>query len=248
MFEDGATDNNTGVVPGFVDVARQPYADLKVVAIEAQASGVSGTALDVSWTVRNDGIGVTDRASWQDEIRLSRNDDGTGEVASVRYTHLGTLQVGDSYRRTAVIDVPNGLSGQFFVSVKTADFGAPYEFVFTDNNVSEAAATTITLAPTPALQVTDIATLETSPEGELIDIAWRVTNAGAAPLDGSWTDRLVLVPLDTSKPSITVGSFTTTRALAIGESYQRTERFRLPERIEGAYTLTVVTNHNRGIY
>ncbi|WP_415233615.1 putative Ig domain-containing protein, partial [Pseudorhodobacter sp.] len=117
-----------------------------------------------------------------------------------------------------------------------------------DNNRSDAATVTVSLAPSADLRVTDLATLATAAEGQEIDLAWKVSNQGQADAVGSWTDRVLLIPLDTAKRPIIVGTYTTTRTLGVGQSYQRTERFRLPTKIEGAYTLTVVTNYDKGIY
>ncbi|MDN5787397.1 CARDB domain-containing protein, partial [Pseudorhodobacter sp.] len=248
VFEDGATANNRAIAPGNVDIARAAYADLAVRSIEAQATAVSGGQINVAWVVENKGLGLTDRSSWVDRVTLSRNPDGTGVISNQSFTHLGILPVGETYARSAAIDVPEGIAGTYYVTVVTAPYFGPYEFIFDDNNTSDAATVTISLSPSADLKVTDLATLETAAEGQEIDLAWRVTNQGQADAAGSWSDRVLLVPVDVSKPSIIVGTYTTERTLGVGQSYQRTERFRLPAKIEGAYRLTVVTNYNNGIY
>nr|WP_322865701.1 CARDB domain-containing protein [Aquicoccus sp. G2-2]MEA1112959.1 CARDB domain-containing protein [Aquicoccus sp. G2-2] len=245
VFENGATANNRAATPGPVDVTHAPYADLEVSSIAADATAQSGTALTLQWVVENDGIGLTNSAQWNDRIILARNPDGSGVVASQTYTHLGALAVGETYQRSGTITVPNGLEGTFYVRVET---GGPYEFVHDDNNASALREVSVTLAPSPDLQVVDIATLETASEGAEIDIAWRVVNAGEAAAEGRWNDRVMLVPIDASMPVIQLGSFVTERSLAAGGSYQRTERVLLPARTEGAYRLSIVTNYGSGIY
>ena len=245
VFENGKKANNRAEAANDVDVARKPYADLNLIGIEVAADAQSGQALNVAWTVRNDGIGLTDRTEWSDQIILSRNPDGSGHIASEYFTHLGALPVGELYRRTASIRVPDGVTGTVYVSVRT---GGPYEFVYTANNQSPFQEVQVALSPSADLKVNEIATLENATEGETIDIAWRVVNQGAAAVEGTWIDRVILQPLDSAKPAIVIGNFTNERRLEIGQAYQRTERFQLPDKIEGAYQLVVVTNYGGGVY
>ena len=126
--------------------------------------------------------------------------------------------------------------------------GGPFEFVHTDNNRSAAKAMAVTLSPSADLRVDDLAATATVHEGGTLDVAWRAVNDGEAEASGRWTDTLVLQPVDTTKPPITIGSFVNERILPAGQSYQRTERFTLPQRIEGVYRLVVTTNTDRGIY
>src|SRR5690606_26910334 len=88
VFENGETGNNLAAADHDVDVTAKPYADLKVVAIEAAASAVSGDMLQLSWTVRNDGIGLTDRTEWADEVVLSRDPAGNDVILRERFTHI----------------------------------------------------------------------------------------------------------------------------------------------------------------
>ena len=245
VFENGLTANNTALADNVTDVANAPYADLVLTDIEVAPDASSGGTLAIAWTVRNDGIGQTDRTQWTDQIILSRNPDGSGVVATERFTHLGALAVGASYRREAQIGLPDGLEGTFYIQAVT---GGPYEFIYTDNNRSGFVPVSVTLSPSPDLRVAEIATLETAVEGDVIDVAWRVVNEGAASATGTWTDTLVLEAIADGVSDIVIGSFTIDADLAPGQSYARTERFRLPDQIQGAYRLVVTTNVNGTLY
>ncbi|WP_415234604.1 CARDB domain-containing protein, partial [Pseudorhodobacter sp.] len=124
VFEDGKTANNRAVLAENVDVARAPYADLSVRSIQAQAVAVSGGQINVAWVVENTGIGATDRSSWTDTVTLSRSPSGTGVMATENFTHLGILPQGEIYARSAVIDIPEGIEGTYYVTVHTARHSA----------------------------------------------------------------------------------------------------------------------------
>src|SRR5207245_2032043 len=68
VFENGSETNNAAA-PAPFDVMPIPYADLRVTSVTAPATGESGRALPVEWTVANQGIGPTDRAQWSDTVQ-----------------------------------------------------------------------------------------------------------------------------------------------------------------------------------
>ncbi|MER9397477.1 LEPR-XLL domain-containing protein [Mesorhizobium sp. M0615] len=238
VFENGSEANNAATPGHPVDVVPIPYADLTVTDLVADASAQSGGRLNVSWTVKNQGVGVTDRDQWTDTITLI---DASGQaVADARFDHLGILANDASYTRSAQIVLPNGLSGPYRLVATT---GGVYEFVFTDNNARTSDTIEVTLAPSPDLTVTDVKVPASAIEGDTIDVSWTVTNNGQGVANGTWSDRIVLRPLaGTNLPDLQVGTFSFSGELAPGKSYTRTEQFRLPDKIEGLYRAFVVTN------
>ena len=58
VFENALEANNAAAAPVFFDVMPIPYADLVVDSVTPQAPGFSGQPLEVTWTVRNIGIGL----------------------------------------------------------------------------------------------------------------------------------------------------------------------------------------------
>ncbi|MCB1491569.1 MAG: hypothetical protein KDJ77_07195, partial [Rhodobiaceae bacterium] len=245
VFEAGSKANNKASVPHPVDIMPQPYADLVVTDISADATGQSGQLLTVGWTVVNQGIGVTDRSSWTDTVRLYADAGLTTLLKQYQFNRIGELAPDGSYDRTAQILLPDGIEGKVYLQVTT---GGPFEFIYTTNNASDVATSTIQLSPSPDLIVEEISATPDVVEGGVIDIAWRVKNQGLATAEGSWTDTVILRPLDTTKPPIVVGNFTTDSAVAAGLGYQRTERFVLPTKIEGPYRVVVTTNSRGTIY
>lgn len=49
----------------------KPYADLVVEGLSAEGNAVSGGVLNVSWSVSNQGIGITDKDTFSENIWLS---------------------------------------------------------------------------------------------------------------------------------------------------------------------------------
>jgi subtilase family serine protease len=249
VFENFNEANNTAGALHPIDVMPVAYADLRIDSVSAQAiSGVpsSGQPMRVSWTVSNQGIGITNTNQWSDSVWLSRNADGSGQVISFSgATHLGELDVGASYTRSINVTLPEGLEGTYYINVRT---GGPFEFIYGDNNTGSTSAIAVTLSRSPDLLVESISLPSTAQEGDLIDISWTVINQGQAPAAGVWTDTVILEPFD-GGATVTVGNFSYDRGnLDAGISYTRTEQVRLPSKIEGLYRLRVVTNASAQLY
>ena len=177
VFENGKKVNNTASTGHSVDIMPIPYADLTFTDVAAASEGASGQPLNVSWTIKNDGIGQTNLAQWSDVVYLTRNANGTDVVKSYTFDHIGNLGAGSSYQRSTDIIIPQGLSGNLYVFVST---GGPFEFTHGNNNTSAIKPVHITLSESLDLVVQDIQTYTTATEGDFIDIAWRVANTGNA--------------------------------------------------------------------
>src|SRR5262249_2506782 len=124
VFENGNEANNTAEAANRFDVSPTPYADLVVSGVSADPTGGSGLPLGVSWTVTNQSphaLGATDLTNWYDDLALATDPAGTNVVASLgSFDHLGGLDVGAGYTRTASVPLPNGLAaGTYYVVVKT---------------------------------------------------------------------------------------------------------------------------------
>ncbi|RYE29450.1 MAG: hypothetical protein EOP23_21425, partial [Hyphomicrobiales bacterium] len=245
VFENGSEANNTAARAGKIDIMPVAYADLVIASTTVPPDAQSGRPATISWSVKNQGIGRTNSESWTDTVFVFADAGLTQLIAAQGFDHIGALAKDEGYSRSGTLNLPNGLTGTVYVLVQT---GGPFEFVYTDNNRSVAKPMAVTLSPSADLRVDDLAATATVSEGGTIDVAWRVVNDGEAEASGRWTDTLVLQPIDTTKPPIVIGSFVNERVLAAGQSYQRTERFTLPQRIEGVYRLVVTTNADRGLY
>jgi hypothetical protein len=138
VFENFAEANNVGRGTEVLDVMPIPYADLQVASVGMQGTPASGRPLRVTWEVINRGIGISNSAEWSDQVWLSRHADGSDVVASFGSArHIGQLAVGDRYGRSLDVVLPEGISGNYYLNVRT---GGPFEFIFGNNNSGSSAA------------------------------------------------------------------------------------------------------------
>jgi subtilase family serine protease len=234
-----------------VDVTPIEYADLVIDAVTPIGLAYSGDEFDVSWTVRNQGIGTTNGDRWMDRVYLSPNADGSSGQLLGNFNHIGYLAVGDTYTRTATVTLPDGLEDAYYLVVRTEGAssvsGVPYEFIYTDNNTAVSDAVQIQLSPPPDLVVADIVAPGTAEEGSAIDIGWSVTNSGEGDAAGSWTDQVMLREFGTNKTQL-LGSFTFDGPLEPGKSYTRSEQFVLPQHISNQYEILVETDARNDVY
>ena len=246
VFENNLEANNIAESPTVFDVTRIPYADLVVGAVDVAPEGASGQPLEISWTVTNQGIGLTSTTRWSDTVRLATDRQGQNIVANLgSFDHSGPLAPDGSYTRTAEALIPNGLTGTFYVVVDT---GGPFEFIFTDNNRGISTETTlITLTPPPDLVVTNITAPPEALSGTKIDVTWTVRNAGTGDAAGSWTDRAALKPVGGGS-TIPLGTFTFSGPTELGKSYTRSEQLMVPAQVQGQFQVVVTTNSSGSLY
>ena len=241
VWENGLESNNVTSSNG-VDVMPIAYADLTVDSIATSANALSGQPLEVTWQVTNRGIGITNTNQWGDSIWLTDSSGKSWGLGSV--THLGVLNPNDSYRNTVRVTLPNGLSGNYTLHIKTE---GPFEFTHTDNNTKEIALP-ITLSPSPDLVVSQISLPQAASEGDLIQFSWQVKNQGTSQTVGGWEDEVRLVSTTDANKIISLGSYKYTEVLEAGKSYTREEQIRLPLKIQGLWRLEVVTNKTNSLY
>ena len=97
-FEDGRTANNYDRAGNFFDVMSIPYADLLVTEVTSDPLAFSGQPMEVSWRVENQGIGLSNRSTWNDTVYLATDPAGTNRIRTLgSFTHLGQLAVGNGY-------------------------------------------------------------------------------------------------------------------------------------------------------
>jgi subtilase family serine protease len=244
VFENFAEANNVGRGTEVLDVMPIPYADLQVASVGMQGTPASGRPLRVTWEVINRGIGISNSAEWSDQVWLSRHADGSDVVASFGSArHIGQLAVGDRYGRSLDVVLPEGISGNYYLNVRT---GGPFEFIFGNNNSGSSAAMPVSLSASPDLVVEKVELPATAHEGASIDISWSVLNQGEAAAGAPWIDSLWLLPVGDEGQAIALGSFGYDHGLDPGMRYTRTEQVRLPAKIDGLYRVKVVTNANLG--
>jgi len=238
VFENGNTANNFAEAPNLFDVTPIPYADLVVSSVTAPPSGASGQPIQVSWTVANQGIGVTNISTWNDDVSLATDPAGSHIVLDLgEFEHIGVLAPGGSYTHTVQAGLPDGLQGTYYVVVHTA---GPYEFIYTNNNTNVGGPVTVTLTPPPDLTPTQIVGPTTAAAGDRVDVSWTVQNLGPGDANTPWTDSLMLNQVGGSQV-YNLGQFSYTQSLQAGKSYTRDELVQLPSDVQGVFQFSVTT-------
>ncbi len=255
VFENGLDANNALESPQLLDVMPIPYADLAVSSVVVPAQASSGQPLDITWTVANQGIGVTSVGEWVDAVALATDPQGQNRVVDFgTFSHFGQIAAGTSYDRTGQVRVPDGLTGTFYVVVKAGrkfdtNAGGPFEFVHDDNNIGVSAAFPIVLSPPPDLAVTEVVAPPSAVEGSLIDVSWTVVNQGTGDAEGTWTDVVYLQRAgNPAAPKVELGRFTYDEPVPSGISYVRSEAVRLPSQINDLYRVFVTANFEGTLY
>ncbi len=251
IFENGIEDNNIAQAPELLDIMPIPYADMVVDSVDILSPAASGQPLTVQWSISNQGIATTNSDRWSDQVYLSPNADGSSRVLLGSFEHLGFVQAGDSYTRTAAVNLPNGVEGTYYLVVLQPGGPSlrsnPFEFVYLDNNTLVSDPFQIGLSPPPDLVVSEITAPATAEEGTSIDISWTVSNEGSSVAKGPWTDRVFLQRKGTTQRQ-QLGSFDYVLSLPAGQSYTRSELFQLPKHTSDLYEIVVETDASQKVY
>ncbi len=195
--------------------------------------------IHVEWSVMNVGSGPVPAQSWTDRVYLSAD-----AVVDAGDTPLGTFSVsgplapGESYLRTAVVDLPGSVTdGPYHVLVRTNANGAVHEASAADNDCATETLS-ILRADLRALRC-DVfsggSPIGTVSAGVVITIEWAADNAGPGHALIGWSDTAYLSADATWDPGVDIplGSMNGTAPLLVGDSYLRTRSVALPINVSG---------------
>ncbi|MEO7621604.1 MAG: CARDB domain-containing protein, partial [Gallionella sp.] len=277
-FEGLRNDNNMGRASLNITYRE---ADLQVDAITvSNPQPSSGQPLTVTWTVTNRGTRDTRTNAWQDGIYLSRDaslDSGDylaaiNQTALVASNQLRYLKPGESYTKSATFNLPESISGDFYIIVKTDTTSQALDPLYYPNlstirsglagigfnpdsrvaefkdegNNTASIALPILLATPPDLQVAQVTAPASVIAGQPLQVSYRVANVGGnTPTDQqSWNDMVYL-----SKDrflDITkdryLGYVSHSGGLAANGSYDATLNLTAPRDMEGSYYIFVITD------
>ncbi len=232
--------NNLDLIP---IVVAGPEADLQVSQVAVPPTGFSGRNLNVSFTVTNAGSYQTVASRWKETLFLSRDqildsrDPVLGTVA-----HSGALGAGESYQFAGEFLVPQGLTGEYNVFVRTdRDNSVPESNE--SNNISPSQIVSLSLTAPADLVVESITPLPTAVPGDPVTIDWVGRNTGANAAFGLWTDSVYLSPDATwDINDVFVGQYVRQSDLAPGATYEGSISPTLPAMNIGAYYVIVRTD------
>ncbi len=246
-----------------IAVARAPAPNLVVTSVTAPASGLSGQQTQVTWTVTNTGDAGTSANSWHDNVYLSV--DRTLDTTETRFivttgantdpllasvTNPSYLAPGQSYTSTALVTLPQGISGPYYLIVG-ADAGGQVNLdPATPSSYAVSSVVGIVPSPVPDLQVSQVIAPPQAFSGQPLTLTWTVKNSGTvAASASSWTDQILVSMNGKLDPaSVVIGTVTHTGTLAAGGSYTATATANLPVGVAGTATFFVVTDTGNQVY
>lgn len=249
-FENEGDNLNFG---GPTNVHLTPPPDLQPTSVSGPLQAFSGQPATVRWTVANTGSGATPETAWYDTVYLSSDTtlDASDRLLATRL-HSGSLNVGQSYQAVQSVNLPTGISGDYYFIVVTDSQNQVYEHSNEANNLKASTATThINLTPPPDLNVSTVSAPSTALAGHPVTFSYHVTNVGAtATPNASWSDSFYLsaAPTFNAATDIFLGDRIHFGALDIDESYDGSATFTLPNGLSGVYYAFVVTDRANAVF
>ncbi len=228
----------------FIATVQFAAPDLQFDSITAPDSAKNGDVVTVQWTVNN--IGSAGAANpWTDRIILSRDDFyGNGDDIQLgTLVHSEDVVSGENYSASLDVAIPFGISGDYFLLIRTDSSNQVFEENNANNTISRPLV--VELEDPPADLIVDAITTPTNGFiGDSIDVTWRVRNDGTATTTvNSWTDRLYLSSDATLGSDIYLGDVVHNEALGSNASYTTTASLVVPASVTpGDYFVIVQTD------
>ena len=237
--------NYTGISASApIQLLTYPLADLTVAGVTAPAAAYAGAQAAVSWTVANNGPGTTDATAWTDYVLLSRDTAPSRSALVLGFQqHNGALAAGGSYNAGLTVNVPQNLTGPYYVFVYTDWNNAVLETSKYNNFGYADPPMDITLPPPADLTVSSVLAPASATPGLPTTLNWTVTNQGANAAPGLWTDAVYLSTTPSyNNSAVLVGTVTEAGPLAAGASYAGALTAKMPPVDPGAYYVVVRTD------
>ncbi len=171
----------TATAPGFpaasvsLTITDSDGPDLVVDQVEVPTAATIGDVASVQWRVMNDGTGDAN-GSWAERLFWSTDQQGSNGLPVETVAFEGTLQIGQSYSRTANVSVPE-LPGQYYLMVQVDPNDAIAESLESNNIAFSGVAISIA-APYSA---TVTAAIDSAPVGTSIPLSGVATNTDGTP-------------------------------------------------------------------
>ena len=191
QVNDNIRGNNTTYLATPISITLSLSPDLVPTVINPPANATAGQPLDLVWSVANQGE-ATANGPWYDAVYLSENATlETGDQRLARRTYNGNLVPGAVYTQTASVNIPQGISGIYYLLLQTDSRNDVYEHGAEDNNVV-GWPITVTIAPPADLTVLTVTVPTTAVPGEPITINWTIQNIGDSPASGQMCDAVFI--------------------------------------------------------
>ena len=234
----------SNALPFIVNPARP---DLQVPVVTAPVQTYTDSSFDLVWTDANTGHAAA-VGPWHDYIYISPDTDPTHGTKIGDFEFDGSLAAGQNINRDQVIQIPSAAvpaDGSYKMLVVTNATGAVDE-EDAPNDVNNVGSVTLSVRRLPRadLQVTSVQAPAAATSGQIIGLAFQVTNKGAAATNASyWSDHAYLSTTpDISGQVADLGTSQNGSYLNVNQAYTTTRTITLPLTIAGRLYIVVQTD------
>lgn len=251
VYEHAAEGNNTGRSDS-INIVLTPPVDLVVPRITIPATASNGESIAVSWRVENAGGSSTDGKGWRDKVYLS----ATAVLNEKEARLLGifqrplSLDQGEGYTMVRNFIIPAGITGNYYLHVKTDAEDLIFEYDYENNNTGVSAQPLNIV--TPDLVVAHITAPASAASGKAITVGWTVKNNGNGKVyNTNIKDRILLSTSTTFNETnckLLKEIIYPTGELTAGEDTLKQISVTLPEGISGNYYIYVQTDSANAVY
>jgi hypothetical protein len=237
----------------FSEVHIPQFPDLKVTSVfPITQNFFSGTAVNLTYQVTNDGDYVTWRSDWRDVIFVSNSPefDSDAEILQI-VPHHGLLWPDSSYQVSTDVTVPLDLYGTAYFYVHTDYYDQIYEHINNYNNITRSDSVNVFLTLPADLVPQNITTDNVVSTGATFNFSYEIHNQGAgAPNHNTWEDKCYLsTNANTLENAVLIASDQHFNGLAAGESYAVQHSISLPDGLtSGIYYLFVNADAENNVF
>jgi ACT domain-containing protein len=216
--------------------------DLTVTEILAPANIESGSNFNISFKIKNIGVGNTAGIQWNDLVYASTDATFSNDDRLLsNTTNVKQLDPDSIYSRTVTVSFPLDYSGDCYFFVKTDNYNSVVELLETNNEAKTTNVSKVVLKTLPDILVKNIQPgSATVNPGDSLLVNWKVENTGGTTATGGWAERITIVPV--SGLRITISPNTEYNLpLAVGSTISRSRKIKIPEipRFSGDATIEV---------
>jgi hypothetical protein len=174
-------------------ITQPPPSDLVPVNFGAAAIGTSGQPFTLSYSIKNNGTGITNGGSWTDRVYLST--DYVLDIFDIpigKFSHTGKLAPSAQYADTQQAFIPSNIQGNYVVILKTDGNDNVYERNAENNNL--AFGSILVQPQQPCDLIVSAITLPVGIQiaGRTITVRYTLKNIGANPVAGYGRDAVYL--------------------------------------------------------
>ncbi|MGI4875299.1 MAG: CARDB domain-containing protein [Janthinobacterium lividum] len=226
--------------------------DLAVSNLTATPAAFSGQNITASWRVDNLGTFTTLATSWSDQLYLSVDNvlDGS-DLQLAAPGNTSALAPGGFYTRSQTVTLPQGLSGSYYLLVRTANYpNGTLADTNPANNVTQLALPITLTTPADLRIVTTTGQAPVTPayaqSGQQMHVQFQVRNygPGATPA-AAWNDGIYLNTSSGLSGATRIGVVSHGGVLASNGDYLVDEYVTVPGYLAaGSYYLLLSTDNN----